>query len=1375
MKKIMTRKHLSLILVLSMFLCLIGSSWALEGEKIQLFNKGSEQEDPFAVMYDSETLFLEQAEPILEEEQRKMEYQENLKDETDISKLTPHAFKDVTSSDSESIYEIRTILKDSIKTYSELEFSDEVIEQLEYIYENTQTDRFIVKYREDSHIAVAEASDEVKRTIPLIETAGRVEFITLSEKVNPAVFATQLRSEGMEREIEYIQPDFLMYYAASEIDVEEETEVPVVLDEAESDSSQEEADEQIAKELDILEELILQEVIVALIDTGVDSEHPMLAEKMIQGWNFVDENEITFDETQPFSESHGTHLAGIIGEYENIKIMPLKVFGAQGAYTSDIIAAIQFAEENGAHIVNMSFGSSSYNPALKDAMESANMLFITAAGNARSDLSESPVYPSSFELDNLISVASLNQDKGFSYYSNYGKESVDIAAVGRNVISALPLGETGKQSGTSQATAKVSGSAGFVLGHNINLDAIELKEQILRAADHFEHLNNKVAYGRSLNVLSAVAAIEQDTVQVISFEDDFDVHGYHPTSDEQWTLFSGKNIIQIAAGYSHTLALASDGTVWSFGNNSNGQLGIGNCEMGEAPSQVIGLSGVVQVSAGEGHSLALKSDGTLWAWGDNEDGQVGNGIPGHHSIPIQVLSDVKQIASAYRHTLAVKANGTVYGWGWNSDNSLGVGSNIVYSYVPIQIPDLENINGVYTSRLTSFAIEHNGTIHGWGYNSLGQLGDRTTEDREYPIVIPGLSNIVDIASSDFGTIAVDSMGDLWGWGAMIGDGSDFLSLIPKRLNLDGVKAVSAGPRFYLVLKQDGTIWSWGVNTDGQLGNGSTSEYSTNVPQPVVGLEGKNIISISADQSGDVFYQSSFAVSADGTAYGWGDNSGGRIIPGGEIRYTVPTPIIGLPISEDPEGEYAQVAMGCNHTLVLKTDGTVWSWGANDCGQLGIGYFSAISSSPAKVVALEDIVQIAAGEKQSYALKSDGSLWAWGGNSYGGVGNGSLIDQNTPVQILSDVKQISALFRYTLVLRTNGTVYEWGHGLGDGSGGGSGGWTTMGSPNVINRTPTQIMGLTDIKWVHASEDASFAVNNNGAVYGWALIDAAILESGGLIEQNPRVIPRISNIVDIASSRPYTIAVDEDGALWTWGADIFWPTKSASIEGVLAVERSRSHYLVLKEDGTVLAWGQNGMGQLGNGTTDWYPNEPQVVAGLQGKNIVSIVAGGLDVYGGGAGASIAITQNGIAYGWGDNVSGRIIPGGETLYTEPTKLPELLEDISMKSMLALNVENNKQYTISISGSDMTDFTDSEIVLTYDPAVLKLEDLCAFTGERETVPGIIENTGITINEVSPGVIKFVIEKNIPLEKKWDGIVNLVSFTALRNAATTIFIDFAE
>jgi len=521
---------------------------------------------------------------------------------------------------------------------SDLSLSDESRDMIERAYEASRVDRFIVKYRDSRTSRSVEdvASDSIAKSYNLSAesapsakgrifdavgagvTPGRLECVVLNEKVNPADFAAELKAAGMAADIEYMQPDYLLSYSSlnldySEVDtggeeidagndepavdeggaIEEEPAEPSgdlnngdsegnTLDEdapTEQELQEEYQEEEALVEEELLpEEGAQQEIVVGLIDTGVDIWHPAIRDSIVDGWNFVDNSNNVYDASQPLQSAHGTHIAGIIAQNsdEYVKIMPLQVFGEQGAYTSDIIAAIQYAEEHGVKIVNCSFGSSEYNQALEEAIANSNMLFVAAVGNTRSDLAQAPVYPAAFGLDNVISVASLNIDKGFSFYSNYGSSLVDIAARGRDVDSALPGGGYGLQSGTSMAAAYVSAAAGLVLSENGDLTAAELKERLCETGDRMAHLQNKVVDGRSLDVEQALSGEPQNAMVYIYPEEDFDVQGYAPTPEEPWQLYSGSGpTAQVAAGYDYSLALKEDGTVWAWGANNYGQCGNG--------------------------------------------------------------------------------------------------------------------------------------------------------------------------------------------------------------------------------------------------------------------------------------------------------------------------------------------------------------------------------------------------------------------------------------------------------------------------------------------------------------------------------------------------------------------------------------------------------------------------------------------------------------------------------------------------------------------------------------------------------------------------------------------------------------------------------
>ena len=421
------------------------------------------------------------------------------------------------------------------------------------MYEENMADRYIVKYKDGrSGLSIEDVASVSTSRV------SELEYLVLSEKVNPAEFAATLKTAGMAAELEYIQPDYILFNSSYELDnIEPENKLP------EPELYEKLFEEQLPPAVSDQ-----QEVIVALIDTGVDTSHPAISNAVIDGWNFVDNtSDILYDSSNPTQSAHGTYIAGVIAANSNeyIKIMPLQVFGAYGAYTSDIIAAIAYAEEHGVKIVNCSFGNGQENRALQEAMAASDMLFVISAGNAGSDLEKSPVYPAVFGLDNTISVASLNADKGFSFYSNYSNKLVDIAARGRDVLSALPGGEFGLQSGTSIAAAYVSAAAGLVLSENLQLSAAELKERLCKTGERMAHLQNKVVDGRSLDVSRALSGNSQNDMVYINPEEDTDINGYAPTT-EQWVLF-GSQAVSVVIGKQYDISIYGK-EVTDFNNKS---------------------------------------------------------------------------------------------------------------------------------------------------------------------------------------------------------------------------------------------------------------------------------------------------------------------------------------------------------------------------------------------------------------------------------------------------------------------------------------------------------------------------------------------------------------------------------------------------------------------------------------------------------------------------------------------------------------------------------------------------------------------------------------------------------------------------------------
>jgi alpha-tubulin suppressor-like RCC1 family protein len=350
-------------------------------------------------------------------------------------------------------------------------------------------------------------------------------------------------------------------------------------------------------------------------------------------------------------------------------------------------------------------------------------------------------------------------------------------------------------------------------------------------------------------------------------------------------------------------------------------------------------------------------------WGNNYAGQLGNGVDfqvvSPTWTPVSGLSGVVQVAAGNDHSVALTSDGSVWDWGLVDPGS----KTFHISTVPEQVPGLTGITKVATHDGEDLALRSDGTVWAWGDNASGDLGDGTTVPRDTPVQVSGLTSVTQIA---------------------------------------------AGGSFGLALRSNGTVWSWGFNGDGELGNGTTDDSS--VPVQVKGLS--QVTKIAAGQT------DSMAVATSGfttltSVYAWGANGQGQIGDGTTRERPVPVQITGVP-------NVTAITVGNDYSMVLGSDGTLWDWGLNQWGQLGNGTTTSVKK-PVEAQGLESgITQISAGDSHSLALRSDGSVEAWGYGGAGQLGDGSsgyLVPNPAPVQVLglTKVTQISAGESFSLAI------------------------------------------------------------------------------------------------------------------------------------------------------------------------------------------------------------------------------------------------------------------------------------------------------------------------------------------------------------------------
>jgi alpha-tubulin suppressor-like RCC1 family protein len=613
----------------------------------------------------------------------------------------------------------------------------------------------------------------------------------------------------------------------------------------------------------------------------------------------------------------------------------------------------------------------------------------------------------------------------------------------------------------------------------------------------------------------------------------------------------------IGAGAHYSFAIRSDDSLWAWGNNSAGQLGDGTYDDRTTPVRV--LTSVRTVAGGQSHSLAIRLDGTLWSWGSSQYGQLGDGSTGLRNLPAMILDDVTAISTGESHSAAVRSNGDLFAWGRNQNGRLGDGTATSRS-LPVKV--LSGVQSVAAGAQSTFAIRTDGSLWGWGGNSTSQLGDGTTTERLLPVlVMQGVKAVATARGFSVGhTLAIKLDGSLVGWGynfgGQVGDGTTSQRFAPTAVTT-AVQAVAAGNYHSIGVKEDGTVWTWGENEVGQLGVATVASRSTPV----------TVLASGSDVAAGGFH--SLALKADRSLWAWGSNATGQLGNGTETDTATPTLVL---------SDVRAVATGgfydFGHTLALKTDGTLWTWGDNIFGQLGDASSLLGRSAPALV--LSDVQGIGAGDSHSFAIKADGSLWAWGYNDSGQLGDGTTTNRTLPVSVLSNVQLASGGALHSLAVRNDGSLWAWGINyagqLGDGS-------------TVDRRLPVKVM--EGVKSAVAGSNHSIALKHDGTVWTWGVNFAGQLGDGTTVSRTtPQQI--LSGMAAIGAGKTHSLAIANDGTVWTWGAlpspatgggIQLSPRQNLFLRNVTRIASGWSHALAVTAQGKILAWGDNARQQIG----------------------------------------------------------------------------------------------------------------------------------------------------------------------------------------------------
>ncbi|MBT9177227.1 MAG: putative serine protease HtrA [Firmicutes bacterium] len=686
----------------------------------------------------------------------------------------------------------------------------------------------------------------------------------------------------------------------------------------------------------------------------------------------------------------------------------------------------------------------------------------------------------------------------------------------------------------------------------------------------------------------------------------------------------------VVSGQEHSLAIRSDGTLWAWGGNASGQLGLGNNNHAPVPTQVGTANNWVAIAAGDSHSLAIAADGTLWAWGANWVGQLGLGDTQSRNHPLRVGTGNTwvSIAAGGWHSLAIRSDGTLWAWGLNADGQIGVG-HTANSLSPTQVDLAANWAAVAAGTWHSLATRRDGTLWAWGWNGHGQLGVGHTSLANIPTRVGLANDWLITTGGSFHSLGLRRDGSLWAWGSNangalgLGDSPDARTS-PLRVGIDSNWThVAAGHTHSTAIRGDGSLWTWGSNSAGELGLG---DFSTRSHPTMVGggLLWRTVVaggrsSFAITQQGGLWASGtdghmgnlglglgtgrtratavtspntwtavttkslhSLALGSNGTLWAWGNNSAGQL----GLNHV--RPVFG-PTQVFPGTNWRALAVGERHSLAIRTDGSLWAWGENAGGQLGLGDTNA-RLAPERVGTWTDWVSIDAGPDFSVGLRADGSLWAWGRNTSGQLGQGNTLQQLNPSRIGtdSDWVSVSAGDWHVAGIRRDGSLWTWGWG--------GNGVLGLGDDLQQRNAPARVGLANDWQLVSAGRFHTMAIRRDGTLWAWGWNGDGELGLGDFqSRRTPTRVGAQSNWVAVATGGRHTLALQANRTLWGWGnnqngqisfdggSSINSPQQLSIATTWLSISAGDHHSFATTDQGVLWAWGHNGNGRLGLGTT------------------------------------------------------------------------------------------------------------------------------------------------------------------------------------------------
>jgi alpha-tubulin suppressor-like RCC1 family protein len=397
-----------------------------------------------------------------------------------------------------------------------------------------------------------------------------------------------------------------------------------------------------------------------------------------------------------------------------------------------------------------------------------------------------------------------------------------------------------------------------------------------------------------------------------------------------------KTFCKIWAGNFHNIAIDYKGKTWTWGYNLYGIVSNSNIEPKTTPISVTASKTFCKIFVGNQNGIGLTNNGAIFTWGLNDSGQIGDNTGVNKYTPVSIAGATKtfcQIVNGYSFNLAIDKYGKIWGWGINSNAQLG-NNTISTAFTPTSIYGTKTFCKISDGVYHATAIDNYGKVWSWGFNGSGQLGDNTSISKRTPVALAGLAKtFCEISSQNNQTMAIDKNGLIWGWGA--GSGGRLgvplpLSTRTPRSITGALKTfckISIGATHGLAIDKNGKVWGWGDNGLGQLGNNSTTAYTS----PVSVYGSKTFCKIA---TGDL---SALAIDKNGKLWAWGDNTDGQLGDGTTIAKSTPVAVAGLAKTFCEIAANRPYATSLDfHSAAIDQYGKMWAWGSSVYGGRGDG-------------------------------------------------------------------------------------------------------------------------------------------------------------------------------------------------------------------------------------------------------------------------------------------------------------------------------------------------------------------------------------------------------------------------------------------------------